>query len=156
MTRNKLFVAASSIVVLVFLGSLILFLVRPIERSFAGTFPLLVGSAIVFTLPATPLLVWGRRLSKRNPKSQTFLVKALMVCFLSPFAWTSPAFALRATARQALRPDSCAPEAYPSSPRLRRTSQGTTLRAARRRATGRTPCPQTLRRAQDPPRRIHE
>ena len=84
MRRNQLFVAASSTVVLVFLGSLILFLVRPIERSFAGTFPLFVGSAVVFTLPATPLLVWGRRLAKRNPESQTFLLKALMVGLALP------------------------------------------------------------------------
>ena len=84
MRKHQLFVAASSTVVLVFLGSLILFLVRPIERSFAGTFPLVVGSATVFTLPATPLLVWGRRLSKRNPESQTFLLKALMVGLALP------------------------------------------------------------------------
>ena len=84
MRRNKLFVAASSTVVLVFLGSLVLFLVRPIERSFAGTFPLFVGSAIVFSLPATPLLVWGIRSSKRNPESQPFLLKALLVGLALP------------------------------------------------------------------------
>ena len=84
MRRNTLFVAASTTVVLAFLGSLILFLVRPIERSFAGTFPLLVGSAIVFALPAIPLLVWGIRSSKRNPESQTLLLKALTVGLALP------------------------------------------------------------------------
>ena len=84
MRSNKLFVAASSTVVLVFLGILVLFLVRPIEPSFAGTFPLLVGAAIVFTLPATPLLVWGIRASKRDPESQPFFLKALLVGLAFP------------------------------------------------------------------------
>ena len=84
MSRDKLFLAASSTVVLLFLGSLILFLVRPMERSFAGTFPLFVGSAIVFSLPATPLLVWGIRSSKRNPESQSFFLKALLVGLALP------------------------------------------------------------------------
>jgi len=82
MSRNKLFLAASSTVVLLFLGSLILFLVRPMERSFAGTFPLFVGSAIVFSLPATPLLVWGIRSSKRE--GRPFFLKALLAGLALP------------------------------------------------------------------------
>ena len=59
MTRDKVFLTVSSTVLALFLASVVASLVWPIERSPAGTIPLLVGASLFFLLPAIALLAWG-------------------------------------------------------------------------------------------------
>jgi hypothetical protein len=81
---EKLFLVISSLVVFLFLGSVLMFLAFPMERSFAGTFPLIIGSASICTLPAAVLLVWGLKISKPDLASKSQLFKGLIGALVVP------------------------------------------------------------------------
>ncbi len=75
---EKLFTWVSSIVIVLFLGTVALWVIEPIEPSFAGTFGLVVGSAVVFSLVSMPLWFAGRRLIKLRPADSPRLVRAVI------------------------------------------------------------------------------
>jgi hypothetical protein len=75
---EKLFTWVSSVVVVLFLGTVALWVIKPIEPSFAGTFGLVVGSAVAFSLVSVPLWFAGRRLMKRRPADSPRFVTAVM------------------------------------------------------------------------------
>jgi hypothetical protein len=54
------------------------------EKSFAGTFPLIVGSAVVFSVISVPLWFGGRQLLKRSPVNSPRLLRVLLVGLTLP------------------------------------------------------------------------
>ena len=84
MSRGHWQISASLIVVSFFLGSVVLFFIRPIERSFAGIFPLIVGSAAFFSLPSMPLLVWALRSLRNKSVPKVGVLRVLLVGLALP------------------------------------------------------------------------
>jgi hypothetical protein len=82
--RDKLFVSVSTVVLLLFVLSAVMVLVWPIERSFAGTFPEIVGASVFFSVLSIPLLVWGIEASKKDPARDTRFHKHLLAGLALP------------------------------------------------------------------------
>jgi hypothetical protein len=84
MNWDKLFLAVSSIVIVVFIGFIAVVLTAPIEHSIAGTVPGVIGASVLFCLLAIPLLVLGINSWQRNPGRRTFFRRLLLIGLALP------------------------------------------------------------------------
>ena len=84
MTVDKLFTLLSSIVTVLFLGSVALFTLNRIEKSFAGIFPLIVGDGVVFSVMSVPLWIWSYRSLKRQPDRALWPLRVLLLGLALP------------------------------------------------------------------------
>jgi len=87
LTRDKVFLTVSSTVLALFLASVVASLVWPIDRSPAGTIPLVVGASVYFLLPAVALLLWGRTSWKTSPEHRTRFHRIVMIGLALPPAF---------------------------------------------------------------------
>jgi hypothetical protein len=81
---SKLFLSASSIVLVLFFGFLGTVLISPIESSVAGTIPGVIGASVLFCLPAIPLLVWGINSWNRDRGRRTVFRRILLIGLALP------------------------------------------------------------------------
>jgi len=94
MNVDKLFTLLSSIVTVLFLGSVALFTLNPIEKSFAGIFPLIVGAGVVFSVMSVPLWIWSYRSLKRRHDRAPWTLKVLLLALALPPACVMAGFIL--------------------------------------------------------------